>query len=381
MLRSIAMVAGETSGDLLGANLLSALRPQLPDTLMHGIGGPQMARYDFVSNWPMEKLSVNGLFEVLAHYREIKGIHNHLRDHLLAQRPDVFIGIDSPEFNLSLEVALKKAGIKTVHFVSPSVWAWRSGRIKKIAEAVSRILVLFPFEEAIYQKAGIPVTYVGHPLAEAIPMRPDRDAARTSLGLDREKPVIAILPGSRMSELKYNSLAFVEAAKILMQRDPTIQFVIPMAGDEQLKYFTRLVTGAHLDELPLQIVRGHSHAAITAADAVLVASGTATLEVALFKKPMVIAYKLMRATWEIARHIVKPPVGLPNILAGEMIVPELLQHAATGQALADALWFQLTDQANRRRLEERFIAMHYSLLRNTAQTSAEAILEVMNSNG
>lgn len=375
------MVAGETSGDLLGANLLSALRPQLPDTLMHGIGGPQMARYDFVSNWPMEKLSVNGLFEVLGHYREIKGIHNHLRDHLLAQRPDVFIGIDSPEFNLSLEAALKKAGIKTVHFVSPSVWAWRSGRIKKIAEAVSRILVLFPFEEAIYQKAGIPVTYVGHPLAEAIPMRPDMDATRTSLGLDREKPVIAILPGSRMSELKYNSLAFVEAAKILMQRDPTIQFVIPMAGDEQLKYFTRLVTGAHLDELPLQIVRGHSHAAITAADAVLVASGTATLEVALFKKPMVIAYKLMRATWEIARHIVKPPVGLPNILAGEMIVPELLQHAATGQALADALWFQLTDQANRRRLEERFIAMHYSLLRNTAQTSAEAILEVMNGNG
>ncbi len=375
------MVAGETSGDLLGANLLSALRPQLPDTLMHGIGGPQMARYDFVSNWPMEKLSVNGLFEVLAHYREIRGIHNHLRDHLLAQRPEVFIGIDSPEFNLSLELALKKAGIKTVHFVSPSVWAWRSGRIKKIAEAVSRILVLFPFEEAIYQKAGIPVTYVGHPLAESIPMRPDMDAARTGLGLDREKPVITIMPGSRMSELKYNSLAFVEAAKLLLQRDPTIQFVIPMAGDEQLKYFTRLVTGARLDDLPLQIVRGHSHTAITAADAVLVASGTATLEVALFKKPMVIAYKLMRATWEVARHIVKPPVGLPNILAGEMIVPELLQNAATGKALADALWFQLTDQANRQRLEERFIAMHYSLLRNTAQTSAEAILELMNGNG
>lgn len=375
------MVAGETSGDLLGANLLSALRPQLPDTLMHGIGGPQMAKYDFVSNWPMEKLSVNGLFEVLAHYREIKGIHNHLRDHLLAQRPDVFVGIDSPEFNLSLELALKKAGIRTVHFVSPSVWAWRSGRIKKIAEAVSRILVLFPFEEAIYQKAGIPVTYVGHPLAESIPMRPDKDAARTSLGLDREKPVITIMPGSRMSELKYNSLAFVEAAKILLQRDPTIQFIIPMAGDEQLNYFTRLVTGAHLDELPLQIVRGHSHAAITAADAVLVASGTATLEVALFKKPMVIAYKLMRATWEIARHIVKPPVGLPNILAGEMIVPELLQNAATGQALADALWFQLTDQANRQRLEERFLAMHYSLLRNTAQTSAEAILDIISQHG
>lgn len=375
------MVAGETSGDLLGANLLSALRPQLPDTLMHGIGGPQMAKYDFVSNWPMEKLSVNGLFEVLAHYREIKGIHNHLRDHLMAHRPEVFIGIDSPEFNLSLELALKKAGIKTVHFVSPSVWAWRSGRIKKIAEAVSRILVLFPFEKAIYQKAGIPVTYVGHPLAEAIPMRPDVDAARTSLGLDREKPVITIMPGSRMGELKYNSQAFVEAAKILLQRDPTIQFVIPMAGNEQLNYFARLLAEARLDDLPLQIVRGHSHAAIAAADAVLVASGTATLEVALFKKPMVIAYKLMWATWEIARHIVKPPVGLPNILAGEMIVPELLQNAATGKALADALWFQLTDQANRQRLEERFIAMHYSLLRNTAQTGAEAILDVMNGNG
>lgn len=375
------MVAGETSGDLLGATLLSALRPQLPNTLMHGIGGARMAQYDFVSNWPMEKLAVNGLFEVLAHYREIKGIRNHLRDHLLAEKPDIFVGIDAPEFNLDLEVALKKKGIKTVHFVSPSVWAWRSGRIRKIAEAVSRILVLFPFEEAIYRKAGIPVTCVGHPMAEAIPMRPDMNAARESLGLDKEKPVVAIMPGSRMSELKYNSIPFVEAAKLLLQRDPDIQFIVPMAGDGQLTYFTRLVTEAHLNELPLKLVKGQSHKAITAADAVLVASGTATLEVALFKKPMVIAYRLMRATWEIARHLVKPPVGLPNILAGEMIVPELLQNAATGKALAEALWFQLTDQTNRNRLQERFVAMHYSLLRNTAQTSAQAILDVMKENG
>ena len=379
-MRSIAMVAGETSGDILGETLLSALRPQLPNTLMHGIGGARMAKYDFVSNWPMEKLAVNGLFEVLAHYREIRGIRNHLRDHLLAEKPDVFVGIDAPEFNLDLEVSLKKAGIRTVHFVSPSVWAWRSGRIKKIAEAVSRILVLFPFEEAIYQKAGIPVTCVGHPLAEAIPMRPDMNAARDNLGLDKDRPVIAIMPGSGMSELKYNSVPFVEAARLLLQRDPDIQFIIPMAGDEQLAFFTRLMRSARLDDLPLKLMRGQSHTAITAADAVLVASGTATLEVALFKKPMVIAYRLMRATWEIARHIVKPPVGLPNILAGEMIVPELLQNAATGKALSDALWFQLTDQTNRNRLQEKFVAMHYSLLRNTAQTSAQAVLDVMRQN-
>ena len=380
-MRTIAMVAGETSGDMLGETLLSALRPQLPDTLMHGIGGPRMARYDFVSNWPMEKLAVNGLFEVLTHYREIRGIRNHLRDHLLAEKPDIFVGIDAPEFNLDLEVSLKKAGIRTVHFVSPSIWAWRSGRIKKIAEAVNRILVLFPFEEVLYQKAGIPVTCVGHPLAERIPMRSDMHAARDSLGLAADKPVIAILPGSRMSELKYHSVPFVEAAKILLQRDPDIQFIIPMAGDEQLAYFTRLMKSTHLDELPLKVVIGQSHTAISASDAVLVASGTATLEVALFKKPMVIAYKLMRATWEIARHIVKPPVGLPNILAGEMIVPELLQNDATGKSLADALWFQLTDENNRRSLQERFVAMHYSLLRNTAQTSAQAILDVMKENG
>lgn len=380
-MRTIAMVAGETSGDMLGETLLSALRPQLPDTLMHGIGGPRMARYDFVSNWPMEKLAVNGLFEVLTHFREIAGIRSHLRRHLLAEKPDVFVGIDAPEFNLDLEIALKKAGIRTVHFVSPSVWAWRSGRIKKIAEAVNRILVLFPFEETIYQKAGIPVTCVGHPLAERIPMRSDVHAARESLGLALDKPVIAILPGSRISELKYNSVPFIEAVKLLSQRESAIQFVVPMAGDEQLTYFTRLMKNAHLDELPLKVLRGQSHLAIAAADAVLVASGTATLEVALFKKPMVIAYRLMRATWEIARHIVKPPVGLPNILAGEMIVPELLQNDVTGKALADALWFQLTDEENRRKLQERFDAMHYSLLRNTAQTSAQAILDVMKENG
>lgn len=371
------MVAGETSGDILGDAILSALRPRLPYALIHGIGGQQMKKHGFISDWPMEKLAVNGLFEVLAHFWELKGIRNRLRDNIIAERPEVFVGIDAPEFNLGLEIQLKKAGIKTVHVVSPSVWAWRSGRIKKIREAVSRILVLFPFEEVIYQNAGIPVTCIGHPLAENIPMQVDMFSARQKLQLKANSPVIAILPGSRMSELKYNSHPFVEAAQILLKREPSLQFVIPMAGERQSAYFSKLLKEYHLDHLPLNVIQGQSQQVIAASDAVLVASGTATLEVALLKKPMVIGYHLMRATWEIARRIVKPPVGLPNILAGEMIVPELLQDEASGQKLADALWFQLTNDANRAQLYQRFTDMHYSLLRNMAHTSSEAILDVI----
>lgn len=371
------MVAGETSGDILGDAILSALRPRLPHALIHGIGGQQMKKHGFISDWPMEKLAVNGLFEVLAHFWELKGIRNRLRDNIIAERPEVFVGIDAPEFNLGLEIQLKKAGIKTVHVVSPSVWAWRSGRIKKIREAVSRILVLFPFEEAIYQNAGIPVTCIGHPLAENIPMQVDMLLARQKLQLKANSPVIAILPGSRMSELKYNSQPFVEAAQILLKREPSLQFVIPMAGERQGAYFSKLLKEYHFDHLPLNVIQGQSQQVIAASDAVLVASGTATLEVALLKKPMVIGYRLMRATWEIARRIVKPPVGLPNILAGEMIVPELLQDEANGQKLADALWFQLTNDDNRTQLYQRFTDMHYSLLRNMAHTSSEAILDVI----
>lgn len=376
-MEKIAMVAGETSGDILGDAILSALRPQVPDASIYGIGGGRMAKHGFVSKWPIEKLAVNGLFEVLAHFREIKNIRNNLRDTIIADHPDVFVGIDAPEFNLGLEVQLHQAGIETVHVVSPSIWAWRSGRIKTIAKAVSRILVLFPFEEKIYQKAGIPVTCIGHPLAERIPMQADMTSARKELQLDNAKSVIAILPGSRMSELKYNTVSFIEAAKILLKRDPSLQIVIPMAGEHQDSYFKQLLKENKLDLLPLKIIQGQSQKAIAAADAVLVASGTATLEVALLKKPMVIGYRLMWATWQIARHIVKPPVGLPNILAGEMIVPELLQHDATGPKLAEALWYQLTNEKNRRNLHQRFTDMHHSLLRNMAQTSAEAILNVM----
>ncbi len=371
------MVAGETSGDILGDAILSALRPKVPDAVLYGIGGRRMENYGFSSRWPMEKLAVNGFFEIFAHFCEIKHIRDSLRDAVIADHPDVFVGIDAPEFNLGLEVQFRRAGIKTVHVVSPSIWAWRSGRIKTIAKAVSRILVLFPFEETIYQKAGIPVTCIGHPLAENIPMQVDTTEARQALQLDKDKPVVAILPGSRMSELKYNTAAFIEAAKILLQREPSLQFVVPMAGERQDTYFRQLLKENRLDQLPLRIIQGQSQKVIAAADAVLVASGTATLEVALLKKPMVIGYRMMWGTWQIARRVVKPPVGLPNILAGEMIVPELFQYEATGQKLADALWYQLTDENNRRNLHQRFTDMHHSLLRNMAQTSADAILDVI----
>ncbi|WP_255456542.1 lipid-A-disaccharide synthase [Undibacterium sp. YM2] len=374
----IAMVAGETSGDMLANRLLSGLRPALPDAHMHGIGGPRMAEHGFINDWPMEKLSVRGLFEVLAHYREISGIRKQLREQLLLEKPDVFIGVDAPDFNLDLEIQLKRAGIPTMHYISPSIWAWRGGRIKKIAEAVSHMLVVFPFEEEIYRNAGIPVTYVGHPLAQVIPMETDMAAARDELGLDKNARVVTILPGSRMSEIKYNTEAFIQTAKILCQRDPHLQIVVPMAGDKQRSYYIKLVVEAKLDNVPVLLIDGRSHTAIAAADAVLVASGTASLEVALFKKPMVIAYKMMEASWQILRHMgYQPWIGLPNILAREFLVPEFLQSAARPDAMADALWQQLSDETLQERLKQRFIDMHHSLLRDTANVSARAVLQLI----
>ncbi|WP_323506674.1 lipid-A-disaccharide synthase [Glaciimonas sp. Gout2] len=375
---SIAMVAGETSGDLLASCLLSGLRPQLPEALMYGIGGPKMADYGFVSHWAMDKLAVNGLFEVLAHYRELKGIQVALRDRLLIEKPNIFIGVDAPDFNFGLETQLNHAGIPTVHFIGPSIWAWRGGRIKKIARSGSHMLVIFPFEEKIYRQAGVPATYVGHPLAQVIPMVPDVAGARVTLGLPANATVVAILPGSRMSELRYNTVSFVGAAKMLAARDKNICFIAPMAGPKQRALFIELIKEAGLQDVEIQLLDGQSHVAMEAANAVLVASGTASLEVALYKKPMVIAYKMMRATWEILRHMsYQPWIGLPNILAREFLVPELLQHAATPQKLADALWSQLQDVALQEMLRERFTEMHIALLRDTANESAQAVLKII----
>jgi lipid-A-disaccharide synthase len=377
---SLALVAGEVSGDMLAARLLAGLRPHLPEARFHGIGGPRMAEQGFVSELPMETLTVRGLFEVIPRYREIKGIQNRLRDRLLAERPAAFIGADYPGFNLGLEEQLRAAGIPTVHFVSPQIWAWRGGRIKKIQRAVSHMLVIFPFEEAIYRTAGVPVTYIGHPLAEMIPLQPDVAAARRALGVAIGARVVTVMPGSRMGELKYLAAPFAAAVKLLAQRDPGLKFIAPMAGERQRRYFTELLAQAGLAEVPIELVDDQSHAAIAAADAVLVASGTATLEVALFKKPMVIAYKVMRASWEIMRHMgYQPWIGLPNILAREFLVPEYLQHAATPEALAEAVWRQLEDLPGRERLARRFTDMHHSLLRDSARESADAVMRIITS--
>ena len=374
---SVAVVAGEVSGDMLAARLLAGLRPHLPEARFYGIGGPRMAEQGFVSDIPMDKLTIRGLFEIIPKYRELKRIQNTLRDQLLAERPSVFIGADYPGFNLGLESQLKAAGIPTVHFVSPQIWAWRGGRIKKIIKGVSHMLVIFPFEEEIYRKAGVPVTYIGHPLAEMIPLQSDQGAARARLGLPLDVRVVAVMPGSRMGELKYLAAPFVAAVKLLVQRDPDLRFVVPMAGEKQRAYFQELVSQAGLDDVRIDLV-DNSHTAIEASDAVLVASGTATLEVALFKKPMVIAYKVMAASWYIMKHMgYQPWIGLPNILAREFVVPEFLQGAATPQALADAVWTQLNDAANRARLVQRFTAMHHSLLRNSAAESAAAVMRVI----
>ena len=376
---SIALVAGEPSGDLLAARLLSGLRPHLPDARFHGIGGPEMMAHGFQSHWPMDQLTVRGLIPVLMRYRELKGIQNALRDQLLADRPSVFIGADYPGFNLGLEEQLKAAGIPTMHYIGPQIWAWRGGRIKKIIKAVSHMLVVFPFEEEIYRQAGVPVTYVGHPLAELIPVAPDEIGARRVLGLPEDANVVTIMPGSRMSEIKYNTAAFVGAAKLLQQRDRSLRFVAPMAGERQRQLFLQIVAQAGLQDVEIQLLDGQSHTAIAAADAVMVASGTASLEVALFKKPMVIAYKMMELEWQILRHFgYQPWIGLPNILAREFLVPELLQHAASPQALADHMWKQLSDAPHRLQLAQRFTDMHHSLLRNSAVESANAVLRVIN---
>ncbi|OWY30796.1 lipid-A-disaccharide synthase [Herbaspirillum robiniae] len=376
--QSIALVAGENSGDLLGSRLLAGIRERLPEVRLHGIGGEHMMAQGFTSDWAMDKLTVRGLFEVIPRYREIKGIQNELRDRLLADRPDVFVGVDYPGFNLGLEEQLRKAGIPTMHFIGPQIWAWRGWRIKKIARAVSHMLVIFPFEENIYRNAGIPVTYVGHPLAEVIPMQPDLPAARARLGLAADRRVVAILPGSRMGELKHNGEGFLAAARLLRKRDPQLQFVAPMAGERQMAFFQEQIRQGGYEDLELKLISGQSHCAMEAADAVLVASGTASLEVALYKKPMVISYKVVWASYQIMRHMgYQPWIGLPNILAREFLVPELLQHDATPQALANAMWHQLEDHAHQQRLVRRFTDMHHALLRDTSRESANAVCEVL----
>jgi len=373
----VAMVAGEPSGDLLAASLLEGLNERLPaGTQFNGIGGPRMTAAGFDAHWPMDKLTVRGYVEALKHIPEILGIRNELKRQLLAEPPSVFIGVDAPDFNFGLEHALRDAGIPTVHFVCPSIWAWRGGRIKKIVKAVDHMLCVFPFEPALMEKAGIASTYVGHPLADEIPLVPDVEGARRALGLPEGGPIIAVLPGSRRSEIALIGPTFFDAMELMQLREPGVRFVMP-AATAALRELLQPLVDAH-PNLSLTITEGKAQVAMTAADAILVKSGTVTLEAALLKKPMVISYKVPWLTGQIMqRQGYLPYVGLPNILAGRFVVPEILQHFATPEALADATLKQLNDDANRATLTEIFTEMHHALRQNTAQRAAEAVAQVL----
>ncbi len=375
---SIALVAGEASGDLLGGHLLGALNERRTGLSFGGIGGPRMMGRGFESYYPMEKLSVRGYVEVMRHYREIMAIRRSLQARLLEERPGLFIGIDAPDFNLDLEHRLKDAGIPTMHYVGPSVWAWRRSRLQKIARSTAHMLVLFPFETEIYREAGIRATYVGHPVADTIPLVVDKAAAKEQLRLPSKSLIVALLPGSRQSELRYMADTFVQTAKRLHAEIGDVHFVCPTASRPTRDLMSEAIHRNEAGDLPLTLMFGHSHEALAAADLALVASGTATLETALFKTPMVIAYKMSPLTWKIMRRMLYMPyVGLPNILAGEFLVDELLQDAATPEALCEALMALVLDTARQQRQVERFAEMHVSLRQDNATKAAEAVLETL----
>ena len=370
----VAIVAGEASGDLLGAALIRAIKARWPETEFYGIAGPRMMAEGAASLYPMEKLAVRGYVEVLRHLREILGIRSGLKRRLLSDRPDLFIGIDAPDFNLGLEARLKAAGIPTVHYVSPSIWAWRPERIHSIGKAVERILVLFPFEAPLYEKEGIPVTFVGHPLADAMPLEPDRAEARAQLRLPSAAVPVALLPGSRMNELELHADLVIDTARELAKNRPEIRFFVPLATRETRDYFERRIYELEALELPITILFGHAQLALHAAEVALVASGTATLEAALARCPMVITYKLNPLTyWLVKRKAILPYAGLPNILAGEFIVPELLQQDATPANLAQALGNWLDNKGARKLLRERFAVLHAELAKGHDERVADAL--------
>lgn len=374
--KTIAIVAGEASGDLLGSMLMTAIKEAAPSVRFIGIGGPKMQAIGMDVLFPMEKLAVRGYVEVLRHYREIVGIRSKLRERFLAEPPDLFIGVDAPDFNLDLELALKQSGVPTVHYVSPSIWAWRGERIHKIKQAVSHVLALFPFEAPLYEKAGVPVTYVGHPLADFLPDQPKRAEMREQMRImPKTAKVFAFLPGSRQSEVRQLAHTYIETAKLILQKLPEAQFLVPLASRETRNIFEEVLWKLEAQQLPITMLFGHAHDAMVAADGVLVASGTATLEAALLKRPMVITYKMPALSWWLhKRKMYQRYVGLPNILAGRFVVPEILQDDATPENLAQALLNLVNNKNAVAELEETFGAMHQTLRQNTAQKAASAIL-------
>jgi lipid-A-disaccharide synthase len=375
-----AMVAGEASGDLLASLLLQALQGRWPALQAAGIGGAAMRARGFDAWWPSEALAVRGYLEVLPHLRKLLAIRRALGDRLLRERPDIFIGIDAPDFNFGLEERLKTAGIPTVHFVSPSFWAWRAKKVEKLKRSADHVLCIFPFEPALLAQHGIAATYVGHPLAAVIPLEPDRAAARRTLGLPQDATVVAILPGSRRSEIQQLAARFFAAAELLSGRDADLQFIVPAVPSQEAE-IRRLAQATGLGAR-LHVFTGQPHPVMAACDVALVASGTATLEMALFKRPMVIAYHMNRLSWLLMRgRNLQPWIGLPNILCRDFVVPELLQQAASPQALAGAVgrWLDMRESEPETisALEQRFTALHHELRRDTASLARDAIQKIL----
>jgi lipid-A-disaccharide synthase len=388
----LAMVAGEASGDLLGAHLLQGLRGRWPNLEAHGIGGAHMSAQSFAPWWSSEKLSVRGYVEVLRHYREIVGIRDQLRSRLAHDKPDLFVGIDAPDFNLDLECKLRTQGIKTVHFICPSVWAWRPERMEKIRQAAGHVLCVFPFEPGLLQQHDIASSYVGHPLAQLIPRHPNASGARErlravdgSLGELVGHPVLAVLPGSRTSEIDCIGPAFIRSALLLMEQLPGLRVLLPTVPMhfERVKAMVTQAIADHprrLSQLHLHVLRGQSHLVLEACDVALVGSGTATLEAALFQRPMVIAYRMPQVSWWIMRgKRLQPWVGLPNILSREFVVPEFLQNDCRPQLLARAVQQWFDDPVACAAVRQRFGGLHDALSRDTFKLATDAIEQVLSS--
>ena len=374
---TIAIIAGEASGDILGAGLIRSLRKRYPKARFVGIGGDEMIAEGFHSLVPMERLSVMGLVEVLGRIRELFSIRARLLEYFFTTPPDVVIGIDSPDFTLAIERRCREAGIPSVHYVSPSVWAWRQKRIFKIAKSVDLMLTLFPFEARFYEEHNVPVAFVGHPLADRIPMQPDTGAARKALGLNLDQPVLAVLPGSRGGEVERLGTLFLEASRWLQGRRPDIQLVIPCVNRDREKQVEGLVDALEV-KLPVTLVRGRSREVMAASDVVLLASGTATLEAMLLKRPMVVGYRLSNLSYKLLSRLVKVPwVALPNLLAQQGLVPELLQDDATPEALGAAVLERMENTEEREQLQQAFSELHESLRQNADERAATAISELM----
>lgn len=372
---TIALVAGEASGDLLGSRLIAALRRELPDASFVGIGGPRMVGAGLEAWFAQERLAVRGFVEVLAHLRDLFAIRRALIARLRSLRPALFIGIDSPDFNLGLERRLRSAGITTAHMVSPTVWAWRRGRIRAIRKAVDHMLVLLPFEAPIYDAAGIPATYIGHPLADEISAESDPRAAREELRLPQRAPVFAVLPGSRQSEIHQMAPVFIETMRLALRRLPDARFLVPLATRETRELFEAELYRLSARDLPVALLFGHAQEALAACDVALAASGTVTLEAALVGRPMVIAYRVAPLSYRIAMSLVHVEhMGLPNLLAGESVVPEFLQDEASPVNLTQALVNLYEDETVRAAVQARFAELHEMLRRNAAETAARALL-------